>query len=125
MAIDDKLELVNFPIEKGRCKVIQIEVNGKPVVVFGPQNALHRDILERYLTEQKVAITRIPVPNVPTLTMPALEGPEYRVVGMGESEVNPRVRFLQLPYGESYGYKIGIDKGYNQRLKTQLPGWNF
>jgi len=123
--IDDKLELVNFPQTQGSFKVVQLEVRGRPVAVFGQKNAVHAKILEAYLTQQGLTFPQIPIPKYPSLHMPAVEGPDYKVVGMGEIDVDPTTKFFQLPYGSSFGYELGVDKRFNRKLKEHLKGWNF
>ena len=124
MGLED-IDLVNFPTTKGCFKVVQMKIRGRVVVIFASYQELHAKILESYLTQLGLKFSRIPIPKFPRLTMPALTGPDYTVSGMGQIDVDPGIKFFQLPYGRSVDYNIGVDKGLNQKLKTQLTGWNF
>lgn len=123
MTLDRIVGLENFHAVSGTYKVVQLMVDDVPVCVFGTGN--HRRILAMYLQERGLHAPQIPVPQAEKLTMPALEGPGYRVVGMGHVIVHAQQRIIERKESASADYGIGLDPQLSDALPSSLPDWHF
>ena len=90
MSLDEDIEIINLP-EEGRFKIVQLLVDGRPVMVCGSTDLLHKDILRAYLISMG-----IDVPKLQDVELTPSHGKRYRVYGMGEAEINQDTRFFQL-----------------------------
>ena len=111
------IELVNFPTQRARFKIVQVFVDGKPYLLCGDHaGAFHSDILADFLQSMGIQFEGL---------TPPLEGKRFKVAGMGDAEIDPDSKFLQLPYGNSSCYRKGVDKDFNEMLRKMFPDWKF
>jgi hypothetical protein len=118
MPLDTDIELVNLPKE-GRFKVVQLFVKEKPVMVCGPYGSYHAKILGDYLKQEGVPF-QTDKPDFSAVILPRLTGLDYRVVGMGESNVDSKTNKPKIPHGGSVSYDIYTDSDFEERLVLQL-----
>ena len=114
--------LTNWPRSSGEFKVVQMEVDGQPFIIFGPDTGFHtlmiKEIGERLNRE------------MPTVTdrsggeIPALEGEWYKVWGAGKALANKEKREL-IFYGRSKAYDIGISVEHLERIRAMKPAWKM
>jgi hypothetical protein len=112
--------LTNWPRSSGEFKVVQMEVDGQPFIIFGSTDTFHtlmiKEIGERLNRE---------MPTVKDRSggeIPALEGEWYRVWGAGKALANKEKREL-IFYGRSKAYDIGISKEHLERISAMKPAW--
>ncbi len=125
------VKLINLPEKETEFKVVQMYLNKEPILLCGSRKLgrknFHGLILEQYLKEQNVAFEKFAPDNkFPNWLLPKLElEGVYKVVGMGKMGIDQGIYFVQLPYGSSYDYKIGINNEFNKLIKEtfkQKPG---
>ncbi len=104
----------------GTHKVVQIYLDDRPELVFGPDRGMyHSDILRDFLNAAGINF-RI-VLNERGHLAPALAGEEYRVPGMGKVEVDTGIRRSTF-YGKGRCYELGIDRPHLMRLVNRHWG---
>lgn len=99
MKIDNILEVVGLPEEKGNFKYIKVMLGKKPALVCGPLHRTYVDILRDYLNSQGLAAERAEIPEP--------QGSRYAVVGEGFASIGRGKRQLSLPDGPSENFKNG------------------
>lgn len=123
MALEQDIEIINLPNEKGEFKVVQLFLDGKPVMLCG--YTYHSEILETYLRSKEIELekkTRKTLLGEVDIAVP--EGPRYRVVGMGRAKIDPRRKQFQLPYDASADYGIGPNWEFREKLREEFQDWN-
>jgi len=100
-------ELTEWPTETGVYKVVQLEIDNTPVLVFGEGNDHHGMIAIRYLRTKNIQFEKI------SRDIPHSEGENYRIVGAGAASCWRK----QLKFWErSRDFDMGIDKAHIERL---------
>lgn len=122
MTLDEDIKIIDLPNNE-RFKLVQIIVDGHPVMVCGPTNKFHKDLLENFLKSEKIPYKTKTREDGKQLV--SLEGERYQVVGMGEGDIRSNLKYLELPYGKSFDYQITPNKDFRERLKQQFSGWEF
>ena len=126
MLPEGKVKLVDFPLNDGEFKIVQIYLDETPYLVCGAYDDLHQELLKKFLISYEVNFDIIPAPGMPDFQVPALsDNKRYRVAGMGKSEIYYNIKYFQLPYHASHHYKICPDKEFNEMLKKMFIGWTF
>jgi len=119
MPLNQDIEIVNPPEDSSEAsfKIVQLFVRGSPVMVCGPRNIYHGDILANYLISRNISYTTFTVKDyeVGERDLPNLEGEDYNVVGMGEANS------LDCTFGTSIDYRIRPNSDFNVRLEKQFP----
>lgn len=112
--------LTNWPRSSGEFKVVQMEVDGQPFIIFGSEDTFHtlmiKGIGERMNREMPC------VKDQSGGDIPALEGEWYKVWGAGKALANKEKREL-IFYGRSKAYDIGISREHLERIKEMRPAW--
>lgn len=115
--------LTNWPRKSGEFKVVQMEVDGQPFMIFGPDTTFHtvliRDFLLRF-PDRAVQLVKGEFDN----EYPALEGGWYKVWGAGKALANKEKREL-IFYGQSKAYGIGISRDHLERIRALKPAWKM
>jgi hypothetical protein len=114
--------LTNWPRESGEFKIVQMEVDGNPFIIFGPVDGFHtlmiKGIGERLNRD---------MPSVKDQSggdIPALEGDWYKVWGAGKALANKEKRELMF-YGQSKSYGLGISREHLERIISMKPVWKI
>jgi len=114
--------LTNWPRHSGEFKVVQMEVDGQPFIIFGPDTGFHtlmiKEIGER-LNREMTTVT-----DQSGGEIPALEGEWYKVWGAGKALANKEKREL-IFYGRSKAYDIGISREHLERIRALKPAWKM
>jgi hypothetical protein len=114
--------LTNWPRKSGEFKVVQMEVDGQPFIIFGPDTTFHT-VLIRKIGQR---LNR----DMPTITdkfgneFPALESEWYKVWGAGKALANKEKREL-IFYGQSKTYGLGISREHLERIRQLKPAWKI
>jgi hypothetical protein len=114
--------LTNWPRSSGEFKVVQMEVDGQPFMIFGPEGTFHT-VLIKEIGEK----LERPMPTVKDHSggeIPALEGEWYKVWGAGKALANKEKREL-IFYGQSKTYGIGISAEHLERIRAMKPAWKM
>lgn len=119
MTLDEDIKIVGMP-HVGVIKVVQLFLDGHPVMLCGPMNVYHKDILQDYLKSQGIEPESVELYNK---KLPALKGDRYEVVGMGKGQVNQETDYIKIPPSISVDYKIRTDEDFGERLKQQFSNW--
>lgn len=100
-------------------KIIQMYVDGtKPVLFLGAE--LHSEALEMILQTLRLDYEVVTIPN--GSQGPALEGKNYKVVGMGNANCL-RENIFSIRQGErSAGYGIGINNEHLEKVRPYFKG---
>ena len=115
--------LTNWPRNSGEFKVVQMEIEGSPFIIFGPDSEFHSALIREFLQ-------RFPDRGAPTTKdefdneYPALEGGWYKVWGAGKALANKEKREL-IFYGQSKAYGIGISAEHLERIRQLKPVWKM
>ncbi len=120
MALDENIEIIGLP-ETGDFKVVQIFVDGHPIMVCGSSYRGHRDLLKNFLDSREIPYKTSDGAG----TSPYLKQERYKVVGMGKAEIRQKNNFFRLPHGLSLYYGISVNAEFRERLKQQFAGWEF
>lgn len=114
--------LTNWPRKSGEFKVVQMEVDGNPFIIFGPDTSFHT-VLIKGIGER---LNR----DMPSISdgfgneFPALEADWYRVWGAGKALANKEKREL-IFYGQSKTYGIGISREHLEKIRALKPVWKM
>ncbi len=107
--------------ERGPARIIQMYVDGtKPVLFIGED--IHSESLEGILDMLGIDYEMGRIPN--GKQGPALEGKEYKVVGMGYAEVRGD-KISVNTYDRSSGYGIGINHEHFEKVRPFLNGFEL
>ncbi|HJW96801.1 MAG TPA: hypothetical protein VJ485_01410 [archaeon] len=115
--------LTNWPRHSGEFKVVQMEVDGHPFIIFGPDSEFHTALIREFLQrfpDREVATVRDEFDN----EYPALEGDWYKVWGTGKALANKEKREL-IFYGHSKAYNLGISAEHLERIRAMKPAWKI
>lgn len=116
------LPRVNWPVESGRYRVIQAELDGLLYLRFQDRDAgqkTHEDVLLAFLREAGIEgypLTRSGKPHP--------VGERYKVGGMGEAKVDVESRYAAYS-GTSYGYGMGIDIDHIDAVARLETDWKI
>lgn len=123
MTLEQDIEIIDLPIENGEFKVVQLILDGKPVMLCG--YTYHSEILETYLKSKEIEYKKeIHKTLLGEIEIPSIEGQRYKVVGMGRAKINSKRKQLQLPYGASADYNLSPDYAFREQLRKQFQDWN-
>jgi hypothetical protein len=123
MTLEQDIKIIDLPTEKGEFIVVQLFIDRKPVMLCG--YTYHSEILGNYLRSKEIEPEKQTVRNIlGEAEIPVLEGPRYKVVGMGRAKIDPRRKQFQLPYDASADYKITPDYAFREQLRKQFSDWN-
>ncbi len=114
--------LTNWPRHSGEFKVVQMEVDGNPFMIFGPESTFHTVLIKEIgqrLNRDMPAVT-----DQSGGEIPALEGGWYKVWGAGKALSNKEKREL-IFYGRSKTYDIGISAEHLERIRAMKPAWKM
>jgi hypothetical protein len=115
--------LTNWPRHSGEFKIVQMEVDDQPFILFGPDSEFHSALIMGFLQrfpDREVQTVRGEFDN----EYPALEGSWYKVWGAGKALANKEKREL-IFYGRSKAYDIGISKEHLERIRAMKPAWKI
>jgi hypothetical protein len=116
-----------WPESDGCYKIIQIEnLDQQPFLRFGIASGkngdLHRQMLKRFAKEIGVDCIKV---QVSEYLLPALpEDCGFRFVGAGYCDYCPVPKEARF-HGDSYDYKIGIDRQHISCLQKLFDEWTF
>lgn len=97
-------------------KVVQLYIDGRPILRLGPKSVFHASILERILAEFGLAFEKQKTPF--GREVPKLRGERYEAVGMGQCQLfNKEYCF----YGDSGDYNIKINREHLQKCREKVP----
>jgi hypothetical protein len=125
------VDIIDLPDKETEFKIVQMYHNKKPILLCGSiklgSKNFHGLILEQYLKAQNINYESFaPDEKFPNWLLPKLELKDtYNVVGMGKMGIDQSIEYVQLPYGSSHDYKIGVDVEFNKLIKEtfkQKPG---
>lgn len=123
MALEQDIEIIDLPNERSEFKVVQLFLDKKPVMLCG--YTYHSEILEAYLRSKKIEPEKKTHKTLlGEVEIPVLEGPRYKVIGMGRAKIDPRRKQFQLPYDASADYNLSPDYAFREQLKKQFLDWN-
>jgi hypothetical protein len=113
----DKLEIVGkIPVSFGEmAKIVQLYVNGKPILLCGPTESLHASILETYLRARRISFTKRDGRD--NSDIPELTGDRYCVVGMGAIGLFDSY----IINSTSLDYDLSPDPDFNRLVLATLP----
>jgi hypothetical protein len=113
----------NWPRHSGEFKIVQMEVDGQPFMIFAPEGKFHsaiiRDFLQRF-PNREFQLVKGDFDN----EYPALEGGWYKVWGAGKALANKEKREL-IFYGQSKAYGIGISREHLEKIRKLNPVWKM
>lgn len=114
--------VTNWPRNSGEYKIVQMEIDGHPFIIFGPDTGFHtlmiKGIGERLNRE---------MPSVKDHSggdIPALKDDWYKVWGAGKALANKEKKEL-IFYGSSKSYGIGISREHLERIRAMKPVWRI
>jgi len=123
MALEQDIKIIDLPANNGEFSVVQLLFDGKPVMLCG--YTYHSEILGSYLRSQRIQPEKMELTGAfREVEIPILEGPRYKVVGMGRAKINPKRKQFQLPYDASADYGIGPSWEFREKLREKFQGWN-
>jgi len=117
------VNIINLPDNEAEFKIVQMYHNEKPILLCGSRKLgiknFHGLILEQYLKEQNINYDSFaPDEKFPNWLLPKLKLKDtYNVVGMGKMGIDQSIHYVQLPYGSSHDYKIGVNTEFNKLIK--------
>jgi hypothetical protein len=114
-----EIAFVNFPKTDGEGKMLQITVDGSPVMVFGRRNTDHASLLEDYLSSGNIPFETM---KVVSYTVPKPSGDRYAMTGAGFWSIRHKYGILAL-CGESGIYSIPVDRSYGSYGMPE--GWTL
>ena len=100
--INQIIPIVNWPEISGVYTVVQLEVKGDQYLRFANHgNEYHFQVLERFLNEQEIPYKTMKNRNG-DVDIPELQGPGYRVCGMGRAVVKPEDKIVFIGGGRFF-----------------------
>lgn len=123
MGLGDELEFVNFPVEDGAFKVIQLYTGKAPVMVFGNVRTPHFVILREFLESKGIEFATI---HNPSDRIPSVggDGQPYRVAGAGSNFMYPQNKRFTLPeYGSTFHGDANSEHSAIFERKMLKDGW--
>lgn len=121
MSLEDRTTDIEWPNKSGIYKIVQVVIRDRPYLAFGSLGDLHANILRDFLTRRKISYDE--VRNWERELVPALNGGEdYQVSGAGRVQVDVETCRAYF-FGNSQGYKIGIDESHLERLR-EFTDWD-
>jgi len=127
MNIDEQVEIptVNWPATDGDYKIVQLLLEGRPIVSFAKQKGemiSHSEIIEELA---KKLGREYPKTNIGKfLDIPALQSEWYEVKGMGKAGVVVELRRAYF-HERSGVYGIGINADHLRSIKPFAKDWGF
>lgn len=129
--IDDRIPTVNWPKASGTYKFVQLDVNGNPFLQFAETESdtvsghpSHPFILRVFLTARGIPFEIITSRNpFSGYDYPATQGERYKVLGMGQAEVNVENHSAMLR-GGSRTYNLGLNSEHLQKIR-EIEAWDI
>jgi hypothetical protein len=104
--------------ESGVYKVVQLSIDGKPLLAFG--NIIHGNILASVL--RKFGIEYKLLENRLHERVPAIEGEHYKVLGAGKAAIDAESKKAYF-WDISGGYGIGINEEHVNEIRKLYADW--
>ncbi len=126
MAIEDTLPTVNWPKRNGDYRVVQIEIQGKPYILFeGEHDFTHASIILTLGQKLKKEV-RESLPSKLNLSrmVPDLSSDWYQVHGMGFALFSPMFKRASF-HGKSSDYELGINREKLELVRGLEPQWRI
>ena len=129
MSLDDDIPTVNWPQESGERKLVQLLLDGRPIIRFAEEShETHGIILMKLFMGLDIEYEEIEgkdgFGSIKGSIVPAPEGERYKMVGAGTANVNLEQRHASMS-GNSLSYGIGIDSDHLDTIKPLQPEWNI
>jgi len=128
---------VNWPDKEGLHKVIQLEIDGNPLLRFGTQGhgLYHASILKQSLEKLGIKYQMIEYDSHPDgmvpmgevrrrFSYPSPTGERYALVGAGYANVDLTNKIAKFE-GESQDYNLGINTEHLAAMMALIPEWTL
>ena len=104
--------------ESGMYKVVQLSIDGKPLLAFDDIN--HGNILANFL--KKFGIDFKVLENRLRERVPAIEGERYKVLGAGKAVIDAESRKAYF-WDKSAGYGVSISEEHVNEIRKLYADW--